>query len=579
MTALDALDSPSPRVTIVIPALNEARNLPHVFDRIPADVHEVILVDGNSVDGTVETARQLWPAVRIVRQTRSGKGNALACGCAAATGDVIALVDADGSADPREIPAFVAALQNGAEFAKGSRYAPGGRSDDITVLRSIGNRVLTAIFNLCYRKHYSDLCYGFNVFWRRYAPALGLDASSAAVGRQWGDGFEIETVLHVRVARAGLAVTEVPSHEHARIHGVSNLNAVSDGWRVLWAIFTEWRRSRTTDPAEAAWPAQRSPRTPARFLAAARSHTHLSPGAVRANGRLIGTLGASTAVAGLVLWGTTFSASPKPAGVRDTGHFVPSVSRSSAATPDPGAVAPNSARAVIFGTAKWHLKFHPIFSGSHLNHSDWATCYPWADRPSGCTNFGHHEFEWYLPGQDRVSNGLLYLVAQRKRTIGTSPTGQRLVYGCRSGMVTTFHSFQFQYGIVQIVARMPAYSNIGMWPALWLAASSEKFPPEVDILEHWNRAVRPTGVFLHTVNGPDVFAFPHTANLGVGWHTFTLSWTKQGMAWFIDGKRVLRTDRTVRQSMYFIANLADSRAPKYGCGGSLIIKSLKIWQR
>jgi len=581
VTALSGPTISSPRVTVVIPALNEARNLPHVFARMPNDVHEVILVDGDSVDDTIETARRLWADVRIVRQSRSGKGNAIACGCAAATGDVIALIDADGSADPGEIPDFVAALEHGAEFAKGSRYAPGGASDDITVLRSFGNHVLTAIFNLCYRKHYSDLCYGFNAFWRRCAPALGLDATSGGSERRWGDGFEIETVIHVRVARAGLAVTEVPSHEHARIHGVSNLNAVSDGCRVLWAIFTEWRRSRTSGTAGTTWPAESSSRTFPRLRSAGRHHAQFVPGALRTSSRLIGTLGASTAVAGLMLWGMTCSTSAKPGGARDVDHLAAAASpapRSAIATPDPGPARPNTASAVIFGNAKWRLKFHPTFSGSRLNHSVWDTCYPWANPKVGCSNFGHNEFEWYLPGQDRVAHQHLYLVAKRKRTIGISPTGKRLIYYCRSGMVTTFHSFQFQYGIVQIVARLP--SHIGLWPAFWLAASSEKFPPEVDILEHWNRPVRPTGVFLHTVHGPDVVAFPHTANLAVGWHTFSLVWTKYKMAWFIDGRRVLHTDRTVRQSMYFIANLADSRDPsKYGCGGSLIIRSLKIWQR
>lgn len=233
-------------VSVVVPALNEARNIPHVFERIPAGVHEVVLVDGFSVDGTVAVARQVRPDVRVVRQTRSGKGNALACGVAAATGDIIALVDADGSADPGEIPRFVEALLDGADFAKGTRFAPGGGSSDITRLRSFGNYLLTTFFNAYYRRSYSDLCYGFNVFWRRHASVLGLDATSVAPpagdGRLWGDGFEVETLIHVRVAMAGLVVAEVPSFEHARIHGVSNLNAFRDGRRVLRTILSERRR-------------------------------------------------------------------------------------------------------------------------------------------------------------------------------------------------------------------------------------------------------------------------------------------------------------------------------------------------
>jgi glycosyltransferase involved in cell wall biosynthesis len=236
-----------PRVSVVVPALNEARNLPHVLARIPPYVHEVILVDGCSVDGTVAVARQLRPDVRVLRQTRKGKGNALACGFSVATGDIIAMIDADGSTDPDEIPRFVNALLNGADFAKGTRFAEGGGSGDITRLRRLGNRALSALVNICYKTRYSDLCYGFNAFWRRHVPVLGLDATSPPPadrdGRLWGDGFEIETLINIRIAKAGLIVAEIPSFERPRIHGTSNLSMVSDGLRVLRTILIERRRS------------------------------------------------------------------------------------------------------------------------------------------------------------------------------------------------------------------------------------------------------------------------------------------------------------------------------------------------
>jgi glycosyltransferase involved in cell wall biosynthesis len=238
-----------PRVSVVVPTLNEAKNLPYVFSRLPADIHEVIVVDGHSVDDTITVARQLWPDVLVVQQTRRGKGNALACGFEAATGDVIAMVDADGSADPGEIPKFVDALLSGADFAKGTRFAAGGGSSDITRLRKLGNRMLGAAVNLCHGTHYSDLCYGYNVFWQKYVPVLGLDITSPPSpkgdGMLWGDGFEIETLIHMRVADAGLRVAEVPSFEHPRIHGVSNLDAFSDGLRVLTTILVERRRARS----------------------------------------------------------------------------------------------------------------------------------------------------------------------------------------------------------------------------------------------------------------------------------------------------------------------------------------------
>jgi glycosyltransferase involved in cell wall biosynthesis len=243
---------PLPTVSVIVPALNEARNIPHVLEHIPKDIHEVILVDGFSVDGTVAVAREHRPDVRVLRQTRMGKGNAVACGVAAATGDIVALVDADGSADPAEIPRFVEALQAGADFAKGSRFLDGGGSSDITRLRAFGNSLLTGFFNMLYDRTYTDLCYGFNVFWRCHASVIGLDATSppptAGNGRLWGDGFEVETLIHVRVAKARLVVAEVPSFEHPRIHGVSNLNALSDGRRVLHTILAERRRPLSQQP-------------------------------------------------------------------------------------------------------------------------------------------------------------------------------------------------------------------------------------------------------------------------------------------------------------------------------------------
>ena len=266
---------PRPRISVIIPTWNEAKNLPYVFSQLPADVHEVIVVDGHSVDDTVAVANRLRPDVRIVQQTRRGKGNALACGFEAATGDIIAMMDADGSADPGEIPKFVHVLTNGADFAKGTRFAADGGSSDITRLRSLGNRMLAALVNLCYGTHYSDLCYGFNVFWRKHVPVLRLDTTSPPSlrgdGRLWGDGFEIETLIHLRVAEAGLQVVEVPSFEHPRIYGVSNLDALSDGLRVLTTILAERSRAYLRRLFMRRVPGARTGRVPIRNLVHAES--------------------------------------------------------------------------------------------------------------------------------------------------------------------------------------------------------------------------------------------------------------------------------------------------------------------
>jgi glycosyltransferase involved in cell wall biosynthesis len=237
-----------PRISIVIPARNEARNLEVVLPTLP-DVHQIILVDGHSVDGTVETARRVLPGIEVVQQTRRGKGNALACGFAAVTGDIVVMFDADGSADSLEIPAFVEALMNGAHLAKGSRFLPGGGSADLTVIRRIGNLGLNLVTNVLLGTRYTDLCYGYNAFWTEALPHLALPDPALPEredGRMhWGDGFEIETILNCRIAVAGLVITEVPSVEKLRIHGESNLSAVRDGFRVLKTILDERRRPAT----------------------------------------------------------------------------------------------------------------------------------------------------------------------------------------------------------------------------------------------------------------------------------------------------------------------------------------------
>ena len=243
--------SGNPRVSVVVPTRNEARNLEVVLPAVAAvrpAVHEVIVVDGNSVDGTVEVARRVLPWVRVITQSRRGKGNAMACGFAAATGDIVVMFDADGSADPAEIPAFVRALIAGADFAKGSRFVRGGGSDDITLLRKSGNAGLNGVANALFGTSYTDLCYGYNAFWLDILPVLDLpDIALPAPpegGMLWGDGFEIETVLNCRVAAAGLKITEVPSMERERIFGQSNLRTFADGSRVLRTLAAERRRAQ-----------------------------------------------------------------------------------------------------------------------------------------------------------------------------------------------------------------------------------------------------------------------------------------------------------------------------------------------
>jgi len=225
-------------VSVVIPTYNEAKNLPAVLLQIPRTGTEVVIVDGRSTDGTTDIARELCPDVVIVDQPGKGKGDALSAGFRAATGDIIVMMDADGSMTPREIPAFVDALVNGADLAKGSRNMVGGGSADITPIRAFGNKALGWVFNGIHGTEHTDLCYGYMAFWRTHLDVIMPDC----------DGFEVETQLNVRAAQSRLRVVEVPSHEGRRVYGDSNLHPVRDGIRVLRTLGRESLRSFVLRP-------------------------------------------------------------------------------------------------------------------------------------------------------------------------------------------------------------------------------------------------------------------------------------------------------------------------------------------
>lgn len=229
-----------PSVSVIIPTLNEAENLPFVLPYLPLDwLEEVILVDGCSNDDTVEVARRLLPSIKIILESRPGKGAALSAGYRAAHGEIILVLDADGSHDPREIPRYIKALMQGADFAKGTRFAAGGGTTDMPRLRQFGNWFFVFLVNQLLNVHFTDLCYGYHAFWRHCLDEINLDDV---------DGFEIDTAIYLRSLSRQLRLVEVPSFEGYRFRGEGKLRTFPDGWRVLLTILREtWRHYFTPD--------------------------------------------------------------------------------------------------------------------------------------------------------------------------------------------------------------------------------------------------------------------------------------------------------------------------------------------
>jgi glycosyltransferase involved in cell wall biosynthesis len=242
---IDRFDSllrqePRPTVSVIVLALNEAESLPYILPRIPDWVDEILLVDGHSSDDTTGITCDLSKTARVVMQQGRGKGAAIRSGFAAAKGDIVVTLDADGSTDPKEIPAFVGALLSGADFAKGSRFVQGGGTADMPFHRRLANQALVALANLIAGTQYTDITYGYNATWRRHAARLGLDI----------DGWANEIITNLRAARGGLHVVEVASFEHKRIGGKAKLAAFSAGWAILKAMLREPFRARLKDSAK-----------------------------------------------------------------------------------------------------------------------------------------------------------------------------------------------------------------------------------------------------------------------------------------------------------------------------------------
>lgn len=218
-------------ITIIIPTLNEAKNLPHVLPMISdlPGIKELILVDGSSTDDTVKVAQELSPGIKVIFQDGKGKGNAMKHGWKHASGDIVVTLDADGSINPQEIPQLIEPLLRGYHFTKGSRFLPGGGTVDMPLHRRIGNQVFTTMSNILFGTKYTDLVYGFHAFWREILESIDIES----------DSFAIDTELYIKVKKAGLKVAEVPSFEARRVYGSGNLRSLKDGWRILKTILKE----------------------------------------------------------------------------------------------------------------------------------------------------------------------------------------------------------------------------------------------------------------------------------------------------------------------------------------------------
>ena len=185
--------------------------------------HEVIVVDGHSVDNTVNIAKRL--GARVLYDD-VGKGSALIRGLKAAKGSVIVSMDADLSNEPKELGLLINSIEIGYDVCMGSRFMAGGNSEDISFIRVLGNRFFVSLVNLLFGSRYSDMCYGYRSFSRNALRKLDLRET----------GFGIETEINIKAIKHGLKTLEVPSVEKKRVAGEPKLRTFRDGYVILRTI-------------------------------------------------------------------------------------------------------------------------------------------------------------------------------------------------------------------------------------------------------------------------------------------------------------------------------------------------------
>jgi len=213
------------KVSIIIPALNESESIRKVLEEIPKGIaDEIIVSDGHSTDGTQSIAREM--GCRVIEQKGKGFGAGVDSGIKEAKGDVVVVVNADGSQNPRDIPRLLEKIKEGYDLVLASRYLPGSGSDDDTILHYFGNKIFTLLCNKCYGVGVSDSLYFFLSAKKKVFDTLKL--------RSHNSGYCIE--LLIKAHRAGFRITEIPSFERKRMGGKAKVNAFRNGFQILLTL-------------------------------------------------------------------------------------------------------------------------------------------------------------------------------------------------------------------------------------------------------------------------------------------------------------------------------------------------------
>lgn len=213
------------KVSVIIPCLNEVGSIEAVLNDIPKDVvDEVLIADGGSKDGTIELVTKL--GYRVITQEKKGFGAAIANGFKQAQGDIVMVLNADGSQDPKDISKLLAKIDEGYDLVLASRYLPGGGSEEDTLVHKFGNKMFTFLCNVFYGVGTTDVLYFFLAARKEIFKKVKTNCPHA--------GYCVE--LPIKTRRAGFKIIDVPSFEKKRTAGKAKVNAFTTGFKILWRV-------------------------------------------------------------------------------------------------------------------------------------------------------------------------------------------------------------------------------------------------------------------------------------------------------------------------------------------------------
>jgi glycosyltransferase involved in cell wall biosynthesis len=233
------------KITLLIPTLNEIEGMKSIMPKVKREwCDQILVVDGQSTDGTAEYARR--QGYDVVIQQKKGMRHAYMEAWPHVRGDVVLTFSPDGNSIPELIPACIARMKEGYDMVVVSRYAPGAKSYDDDAVTAFGNWLFTTLINLLHGGHYTDAMGIYRCYRKDLVAELGLDedAGYALAERLFHTNISWEPLLSVRCAKRKLKYTDIPGDEPAREGGERKLQVLRWGGAYMFQVFRElflWR--------------------------------------------------------------------------------------------------------------------------------------------------------------------------------------------------------------------------------------------------------------------------------------------------------------------------------------------------